>query len=59
MPTEDRVVVNRARSQEPFKDHQGQVSITAARQSLMAILDPQGPRSVTRSGVWLASPYTP
>jgi hypothetical protein len=36
----DRAVVNQARSQEPSKDHQGQVSVTATRQSLTVILDP-------------------
>ena len=59
LPTEDRAVVNRAWSREPSKDHQGQVSITAVRQSLTAILDLQGPQSATRGRVGLASPYTP
>jgi hypothetical protein len=58
-PTYDRAVVNQARSREPSRDHQGQVSVTAAHRSSTAILDPQGPRSATRSGVGLASPYAP
>jgi hypothetical protein len=55
----DRAVVNQARSREPSKDHQGQVSVTTTRQSSTAILDPQGPRSATRGGVGLVSLYTP
>ncbi len=56
---DDRAVVNRARSQEPSKDHQVQVSVTAMRQSSTAILDPQGPRCATCGRVGLMSPYTP
>ncbi len=56
---DDRAVVNRARSQEPFKDHQGQISVTATPRSLTAILDPEGPRSASCGGVGLASSYTP
>ncbi len=56
---DDRAVVNRAQSGEPSKDHQGQVSVTATRQSMTAILDPQGPQSATCGRVGLASPYTP
>ncbi len=41
-------------SKEPSRDHQGQVSIIAARRSLTAENAPQGPQSATRSGVGAA-----
>ena len=55
-PIDERVVVSFEQSQEPYKDHQGQISIIAACQSSTAILDPQGPQSTTRGKVGLASP---
>jgi hypothetical protein len=58
-PTEVRAVVNQARLQEPSRDHQGQVSVTAARRSSTAILDPQEPQSATPGEFGLASPYAP
>jgi hypothetical protein len=58
-PTYDRAVVNQTQTQEHSRDHQGQVSITTARRSSTAILDPQGPQSATRREVGLASPYAP
>ena len=56
---DERAVVNQVRSQEPSKDHQGQVSIIATHQSLTGILDPQGLQSTACGGVGLASLYTP
>ncbi len=38
-------MVFRARSREPSRDHQSKVSVTAARRSLTAILDPQDPEA--------------
>ncbi len=38
-------------SKDPYRGHQGQVSIIATRQSLTAGNDPQGPQTVTCGGV--------
>ncbi len=46
-------------SKEPSRGHQGQVSIIATCQSLMAGNDPQEHRSATRGGVGTAVPQTP
>ncbi len=45
-----------APASKPSRDHQGQVSIIAARQSLTAVNDPPGPRSATCGGVGTAVP---